>query len=87
MFSIVNDPQTVLTSGSTTAILALIILVLVGVIIYMNRKLDQKDDKIEGLLNQRIQDAKDSRDTIVGPLELIGRQNDLILKNINNGNK
>lgn len=86
MYLAVADPTSVLTSGNTTAILALIIVVLVGVVYYMNRKLDQKDTKIEVLLNARIDDAKESRDSVVAPLELIGRQNDLILKNIN-GNK
>lgn len=86
MFFAVTDPQAVLTSGSATAILALMVFTLVGVIVYLNRKIDKKDSKIEELLNARIQDAKDSRDTIVAPLELIGHQNDLILKNINRGN-
>jgi len=35
-----TDPQTTLSSGNTNAILALIIVVLAGVIIYLSRKLD-----------------------------------------------
>ena len=62
------------------------IAVLAAVIIYLSRKIDSKDKKIEEILLARIQDNKESRDAVVAPLELIGRQNDLILKNIN-GNK
>jgi len=36
----VADPQTVLSSGNTIAILALIIVTLAGVIVYLARKLD-----------------------------------------------
>lgn len=85
MFFAVSDPQTILSSGDAVKILALIIVTLVGVIVYLSRKIDGRDKKIEELYNARIQDAKDSRDTIVEPLELIGRQNDLILKSINKG--
>lgn len=85
MFATVTDPQTVLTSGSSVAILALIIITLVGVVVYMNKKLNDKDKMIVELLNARVTDAKESRDTIVGPLELLGRQNELILNNINRG--
>lgn len=36
----VSDPQTVLSSGNTIAILALIIVTLAGVVVYLARKLD-----------------------------------------------
>jgi len=39
-FFAVADPQTVLSSGNTIAILALIIVTLAGVIVYLARKLD-----------------------------------------------
>lgn len=37
-----QDPQTVLSSGNTLAILALIIVTLAGVVVYMARKLDKQ---------------------------------------------
>ena len=42
MFSLIAaaDPQTTLSSGNTTAILALIIVVLAGVVVYLARKID-----------------------------------------------
>lgn len=39
-FFAVSDPQTVLSSGNTIAILALIIVTLAGVVVYLARKLD-----------------------------------------------
>ena len=44
-----QDPQTVLSSGNTLAILALIIVTLAGVIVYLARKLDlaQRDAATE----------------------------------------
>ena len=44
-----QDPQTVLSSGNTVAILALIIVTLAGVVIYLARKLDnqQRDSASE----------------------------------------
>lgn len=38
----VSDPQTVLSSGNTIAILALIIVTLAGVVVYLARKLDKQ---------------------------------------------
>lgn len=70
-------------SADLRIVLAFIVVILGGVIVYLNRKLDTKDKKIEEILNARIQDAKDSRDTLIEPLELIGRQNKSILKKIN----
>jgi hypothetical protein len=43
------DPQTVLSSGNTVAILALIIVTLSGVIVYLVRKADTKDTEIRDL--------------------------------------
>jgi metal-responsive CopG/Arc/MetJ family transcriptional regulator len=37
-----QDPQTVLSSGNTLAILALIIVTLAGVVIYLARKIDKQ---------------------------------------------
>lgn len=37
-----TDPQTVLSSGNTVAILALIIVTLAGVIVYLARKIDKQ---------------------------------------------
>lgn len=42
-FFAASDPQTVLSSGNTLAILALIIVTLAGVVIYLARKLDKRD--------------------------------------------
>lgn len=44
-----QDPQTILSSGNTVAILALIIITLAGVIVYLVRKLDNKDTEIRDL--------------------------------------
>ena len=41
-FFAVSDPQTVLSSGNTIAILALIIVTLAGVVVYLARKLDKQ---------------------------------------------
>lgn len=41
----VSDPQTVLSSGNTIAILALIIVTLAGVVVYLARKLDVQATK------------------------------------------
>lgn len=38
----VADPQTVLSSGNTIAILALIIVTLAGVVVYLARKIDKQ---------------------------------------------
>lgn len=45
----VTDPQTTLTSGNAIAILALIIIVLAGVVVYLVRKLEvsQRDSAAE----------------------------------------
>lgn len=43
------DPQTVLSSGNTVAILALIIVTLAGVIVYLVKKNDNKDTEIRDL--------------------------------------
>lgn len=48
-FFAAQDPQTILTSGNTVAILALIIVTLAGVIVYLVRKLDNKDTEIRDL--------------------------------------
>lgn len=37
-----TDPQAILTSGNTVAILALIIVMLAGVVVYMARKIDKQ---------------------------------------------
>ena len=37
-----QDPQTILSSGNTVAILALIIVTLAGVVIYLARKIDKQ---------------------------------------------
>lgn len=41
-FFAAQDPQTVLTSGNTVAILALIIITLAGVVVYLARKIDKQ---------------------------------------------
>lgn len=52
-FFAVTDPQTTLSSGNTVAILALIIVVLAGVIVYLAKKSDTmstaKDSEIKEL--------------------------------------
>jgi hypothetical protein len=54
-----QDPQTVLSSGNTLAILALIIVTLAGVIVYLVRKLDNRDVEIRELNKQLLADSKD----------------------------
>lgn len=87
IFSTDTSPLGVLSSGNTTLILAFIIVVMAGVIVWQSRKIDSKDKQLLGSMDARITDAKESRDTLVGPLELIGRQNDLILRSINGKDK
>lgn len=48
-FFAVTDPQTTLSSGNAIAILALIVVTLAGVVVYLVRKLDNRDSKIEVL--------------------------------------
>lgn len=48
-FLAVADPQTTLTSGNAIAILALIVVTLAGVVVYLVRKLDNKDNEIKAL--------------------------------------
>lgn len=59
----VSDPQTVLSSGNTLAILALIIVTLTGVIVYLARKLDNQATnsaaEIKGLNAQLLADSKE----------------------------
>lgn len=53
----VSDPQTVLSSGNTIAILALIIVTLAGVVVYLAKKLfdSQRDSALEiKQLNQQL---------------------------------
>lgn len=52
MFATVTDPQSVLASGNTTAVLSLIVVVLAGVVWYLYRAYMKERDA-------RLQDLKD----------------------------
>lgn len=58
----VSDPQTVLSSGNTIAILALIIVTLAGVVVYMARKIDKQAadsaNEIKALNAQLVSEVK-----------------------------
>ena len=58
----VSDPQTVLSSGNTIAILALIIVTLAGVVVYLARKLDvqsrESANEIKSLNAQLVSEVK-----------------------------
>lgn len=59
------------------------LVVLSGVIVQLWRQNNQLRDRIETSLNSRVEEAKQSRDSVVAPLELLGRQNQLILDKLN----
>lgn len=87
MYLAVTDPTSVLTSGNTVAILALIVTTLFGVVIYMSRKIDQKDNKIEELQNSRLNDFKEREDRVNSTLELVGRNTQYMYDKMIDGNK
>lgn len=73
MFATDTTPLGVLSSGNTGLILAFLVVVLAGVIVYLSRKIDQKDKKIEEVQNLRLTDFKEREDKVNSTLELVGR--------------
>jgi hypothetical protein len=69
--STANDPQNLYTLGVPG--LAFVIIVLAGVIIYLYKTgqtaLDKKQAQIDAIQEQRIVDAKETRDKLMEPLE------------------
>jgi hypothetical protein len=49
--------------------LVVVVLVLSGVIVFLYRKADAKDDRIDAIQEQRLSDAKETRDRLTGPME------------------
>lgn len=62
MFAVSTDPITILSSGNILLILALVIVTLVGVIIYQNRKIESLYKEKDGLQEKRLQDKVDTSD-------------------------
>ena len=56
-----------------------IIAILSGVIVKLYTANNRLNDKIQEIQMARVQEAKEARDNVVAPLELLGRQNQLIL--------
>lgn len=79
------DTLSTLSNGNAQAVLALCVLILAGVIVYQNRKLDSKDTIIQGLQDARLQDFKDREDKLVAPMELMGRNTQFIYDKMLNG--
>lgn len=52
--------------------LVAVILVLAGVIIYIYRAKEKLQDKYDTMLEKRVIDAKETRDTLVKPVEDLG---------------
>lgn len=63
------------------------IVVLAGVIVYLYRDRDKWIAKYTELQNARLQDAKDSRDKIVEPMELLSRTTTLIYDKLTDGKR
>jgi len=59
------------------------ILVLSGVVVKLYTANNRLNDKIQEIQMARVTEAKEARDTVVAPLELLGRQNQLILDKLN----
>jgi hypothetical protein len=57
-FAADTDPVTILSSGNYLVLLAFIIVVLVGVIVYQQKRLDKKDTDISQGFRDRIADNK-----------------------------
>lgn len=51
---------------------------LITTVIYQNKQLGQKDQKIDSLQQSRLEDAKHVRDTISDPLDMLAKQMSLI---------
>lgn len=86
MFNQLADAQATL-NASLGPLAALIILALCGVIIYLN-KLNQKlQTDIRAIQDQRIVDAKETRDKLTEPLAQIARMSEQIYELVLDGRK
>lgn len=67
-----------LTSSNIQYVLAFIIVVLSGVIVYQNRRIVQLGDKIDAIQLARITDAKETNDKVTAPLWSISQTVNLL---------
>lgn len=86
-FATDSSPIGVLSSGNTTLILAFIIVVMAGVIVWQSRKIDQKEAKNETLQDARLDDFKTREDKVNSALELVGRNTQYMYDKMIDGKK
>ncbi len=79
-----NSP---LTSGNIQYIFAFIIVVLAGVIVYLNSQVSKLNDKMDAIQAARLQDAKEMTDKITGPLTSISQTMNLIYDKLRVGRR
>lgn len=85
MFATANDLQQLLTLGAPG--LLVVIGILTGVVIFLYRKTEVLQSKIDTIQEQRIVDAREVGRSITAPLEKIAEQNKSIYDVVLNGKR
>lgn len=87
MFGVINDPNSLDSLGIPG--LVFVIFILSGVVVFLYKRIDTLQTRIDSLQEQRIVDARETRDRITEPLEnqtkLSEKTYDLLLQFIQRG--